>query len=416
MQARLVGTTTAHGTIPRRLNPIFRDRDELSSSPELGAKINEALARSENLIVICSPASAASRWVNEEVLAYKRVGRGARIFCLIVDGEPNATDMPGRNPEECFCPALRFKLDAKGQRATERTEPIAADARPGKDGKANARLKLIAGMLDVGFDALKQQQRRKMQRMIAVTGTAVGVMVITIALAIFGLISRDEALVAQHKAVVAQQATVRRQKRAEDPINFMLGDLTTKLRGIDKLSVLTAVDTKAMAYFKSLPPTDVGATELAERAKALQRIGEVRTNDSRLSDAMNAFQQALRIDPRLVAQAPDGPQRRNAYAEVLLWVGLTDWSEGKLDLSEAAFSARPPRWRLRPLTTPSHRTFTTSTTISARWRRREATWILPNANTSRIRRFAAGWRSRTRATSTGRMRRATPTTTLPRLR
>jgi hypothetical protein len=103
--SRLVGTTTAHGEIPRRLNPVFRDREELSSSPELGTKINEALAQSENLIVLCSRGSATSRWVNEEVLAYKRMGRAGRIFCLIVDGEPNATDLPGREDEECFCPA-----------------------------------------------------------------------------------------------------------------------------------------------------------------------------------------------------------------------------------------------------------------------------------------------------------------------
>ena len=58
--SRLVGTETAHGTIPRRLIPIFRDRDELASADSLAEKVNAALAQSENLIVICSPASAAS--------------------------------------------------------------------------------------------------------------------------------------------------------------------------------------------------------------------------------------------------------------------------------------------------------------------------------------------------------------------
>jgi hypothetical protein len=44
--SRLVGTRTAHGTIPRRLHPIFRDRDELPSAADLGRKVNEALAKS----------------------------------------------------------------------------------------------------------------------------------------------------------------------------------------------------------------------------------------------------------------------------------------------------------------------------------------------------------------------------------
>jgi hypothetical protein len=214
--SRLVGTSTAHGTIPRRLNPVFRDRDELSSSPELGTKINQALAQSENLVVICSPAAAASRWVNEEVLAYKRMGRGGRIFCLIVEGEPDATDMPGREAEECFCPALRFATDASGRPTNERIEPIAADVRPGKDGKPNAKLKLIAGMLDVGFDALKQrEQHRQLQRMTTIAGIALVVMAVTIVLAIAALVSRHRAVIAQHEAIGAKQAAVRQQKQAE---------------------------------------------------------------------------------------------------------------------------------------------------------------------------------------------------------
>lgn len=62
--SRLVGTTTAAGVIPRRLAPIFRDRDELPSATDLGGKVDEALAASANLIVICSPAAATSRWVD----------------------------------------------------------------------------------------------------------------------------------------------------------------------------------------------------------------------------------------------------------------------------------------------------------------------------------------------------------------
>src|SRR3954454_17586693 len=91
--SRLVGTTTAAGFIPRRLAPVFRDRDELPSATDLGRKVDEALAESANLIVICSPDAASSRWVNEEVRAFKRLGRAGRIFCLIVDGEPDASDV-----------------------------------------------------------------------------------------------------------------------------------------------------------------------------------------------------------------------------------------------------------------------------------------------------------------------------------
>ncbi|MGH8190106.1 MAG: toll/interleukin-1 receptor domain-containing protein [Rhodanobacteraceae bacterium] len=335
---RLIGLQTAAGVIPRRLHPVFRDREELASATDLNQRVEQALRESANLIVICSPHSARSRWVNEEVLAFKRMGRGKRIFCLIVDGEPGISDWPGHEGEECFCPALRHALDAHGQPAGERTEPVAADARAGKDGKTGATLKLIAGLLGVGLDQLKQrEQHRQMRRMAAITALALVVMAITSVLAIYALISRHQAVVAQHHAVVAQQAAQRRQKQAEDLVNFMLGDLSTKLRQVDRLDILSAVDDKAMAYFKSLPATDVNATELAQRAKALQRIGEVRMDRSKLSDSMAAFQQALRLNKQLVDASPNDAMRQDTYAENLLWVGFVDWNEGRLDRAETTF-------------------------------------------------------------------------------
>ena len=84
----LVGRKTSSGVIPRRIAPVFRDREDLPTSNDLGTSVNEALRRSANLIVICSPAATRSRWVNEEILAFKRLGRSARIFCLIVEGDP----------------------------------------------------------------------------------------------------------------------------------------------------------------------------------------------------------------------------------------------------------------------------------------------------------------------------------------
>ncbi|HKT41635.1 MAG TPA: toll/interleukin-1 receptor domain-containing protein [Rhodanobacteraceae bacterium] len=343
--SRLVGTETAHGRIPHRLNPIFRDRDELASATDLGRKVNEALAQSENQIVICSPASAASRWVNEEVLAYKRMGRAERIFCLIVDGEPNATDMPGREAEECFCPALRFQLDANGLLGHERTEPIAADARAGKDGKQNAKLKLIAGMLDVGFDALKQrEQHRRMRRMAMLTAAAMAVMVVTIVLAIFALVSRHAAVVAQDKAVNAEHAAVvarddarRRQAQAEDILGFMLGDLRRKLSTVGRLDLMRSVDDKATAYFATLKPRDLTDTALEEQARLLMDIGQVRLAAGELDAATAAFREALDRTSALYKRAPRNGNRLFDRAQAEYWVGYAAMQKGDNATAEAMF-------------------------------------------------------------------------------
>lgn len=143
--------------LPRRLFPVFRDRDELPSAAELGAVIQQALRESRALIVVCSPRAAASRWVNEEIRYFKSLGRERKVYALIVDGEPRAADPA----QECFPRVLCRTLNAQGEVTELPVEPIAADAREGRDGRRDGLLKLIAGLLGVGFDELRQRERQR---------------------------------------------------------------------------------------------------------------------------------------------------------------------------------------------------------------------------------------------------------------
>jgi len=323
--SRLVGRTTSAGVVPKSLAPVFRDRDELPSATDLNVKVAEALAQSANLIVICSPRSAASRWVNEEILGFKRLGRADRVFCLIVDGEPNASDSPELAEEECFAPALRYVLGVDGQPTAERTEPIAADARAGKDGKANAKLKLISGLLGVGYDELRQRElQRRNRRMALVTALALVVMTVTTGLAI-------SAVIARRSADVARQAAERRQKQAEHLVGFMLGDLNDKLAQVSRLDIMEAVDDQAMQYFQSLPTTDVTDEALTQRAKALEKIGSVRMDQGHLPAAMQAYQASLKFTAALASAKPGDTGRQVAQARTTAFIGLAHWYQGQLD-------------------------------------------------------------------------------------
>jgi len=144
----LVGGRTSFGARPRRLAPIFRDRDELASSGDLSKEIQDALRQSRFLIVVCSPTAAVSRWVNEEIVAFKVLGRADRVLALIVDGEPHATERPEEGRLEAFPRALRFVVGASGELTSKPAEPLAADARHQGDGPSRALSKLLAGMLD----------------------------------------------------------------------------------------------------------------------------------------------------------------------------------------------------------------------------------------------------------------------------
>ena len=76
---RLVGKGGEFGPVPRRLAPIFRDREDLSSAADLNVKVQESLTGSEALIVICSPAAAQSRWVGEEIKHFRSLGNANQI-------------------------------------------------------------------------------------------------------------------------------------------------------------------------------------------------------------------------------------------------------------------------------------------------------------------------------------------------
>ena len=154
-------TPTGHPA-PKRFQPVFRDRDELPASSDLGAVIKKALGASRYLIVICSPNAARSFWVNEEIRTFVALGRRDHILAIIVDGEPNTGDA-----RECFPPTLRQEF-----------EPIAADARPEGDGKTNAKLKLLAGMLGVSFDSLKQRDAQRRKRRLMLGGIAAGSLIV----------------------------------------------------------------------------------------------------------------------------------------------------------------------------------------------------------------------------------------------
>ena len=132
------------------LRPVFRDINELSAG-NLPKQIKQALEHSQNLIVICSPQAAKSTWVNQEVESFITSGRVDRIFPFIVEGS---------SPSEFFPPAL-FGLPKDEER-------LGGDV--GKNGRDVAFVKIVAGMLGVGFDALwnryekeKAEEERKLK-------------------------------------------------------------------------------------------------------------------------------------------------------------------------------------------------------------------------------------------------------------
>lgn len=297
----------SHPELPKRLYPIFRDRDELASAHDLSESIRKAMDDSDALIVICSPAARKSHWVNEEIRRFKASDRGQRIFCFLVAGNPDP-----KSTECAFPPALL--LDDDGQSLHE---PLAADATPQGDGKRNAMLKIAAGLLDVGVDDLKQRDAQRQARFwsFVALGTTF-IAATTIGLAIY--------------AFNAKKESEMRRQQAEGLIGFMLGDLRKKLEPIGKLELLDAVGDQAMSYFATLGNNGT-PKEMLARAVALKQIGDVRFNQGELDEALKAFRQSLAQAEALHTAEPENNDYLFELGQAEFWVGYVAWQRGELE-------------------------------------------------------------------------------------
>lgn len=107
--------------IPSQIYPVFQDEKELSVDSDLSASIQRALDRTQTLVVLCSPQSVKSRYVEEEIAYFKQLGRAKRIIAVILYGQPGGKEEGNVNEQECF--PLPLRHDVTG------TEHLAADVR-----------------------------------------------------------------------------------------------------------------------------------------------------------------------------------------------------------------------------------------------------------------------------------------------
>ncbi len=315
----LIGKETASGTVPARLIPLFKDREEEAAGSSIGGAVEAALGASEFLIVICSPRSAQSEWVNREVAWFKTHRDPSKVLALIVDGEPGSAEA------ECFPKALTHHIgDDLAITDIAGDAPLAADARSSGDGKRRARLKLAAAMLGVGLDELvNRDDRRRTLRARIITGASLAL-----------------ALVMSGMAWVAVQARIEadhQRSEADGLVEFMLTDLRKKLQPVGRLDALDAVGQRALKYYAGQKPSSLDPDALGRRSRALHLVGEVRDLRGDSEQALNAFRQASAATGELLARDPTNGQRIFDHAQSVYWVGDIAYRRGQRKEAEAAF-------------------------------------------------------------------------------
>jgi tetratricopeptide (TPR) repeat protein len=313
---RLVGTRTFVGVVPRRLAPLFRDRDELPASADLGSELSEALRLSMFLIVVCTPASAKSHWVDEEVLQFKQLRGEDRVLAVIASGTPFASDTPGKEHEECFPRSLRFRLGADGALSDTPAEVIAADIRSSSGGWRLAKLKLIAGLTGVRLaDLVQREAQRRYRQMAAIASGALAGMVVTGGLAFYANALRIEAneqrVIAQREAAAARAAS-----------DYLVGTFELSNPATENPRTITALTILGRSAERA-------RTELADQpaiqARLLATLGRAYNNLGLFNEARTALEDSL---PSIRKSDVDG-------ADALLVLATTYREQGALDKAMA---------------------------------------------------------------------------------
>lgn len=319
--SRLAGTNGAFGPVPARLGPVFRDRDELPASSDLGPTISRALDESASMVVICSPAAARSRWVNEEIRTFKSLGRGERIFAFIVAGDPAAGD----GPEQCFPPALRYRVTADGELTDEPAEPAAADARDSGDGPRRALIRLMAGLMGVSYDALYQrEQHRRRRRWLAIAASAV------LGLSVAGTLA--------YNAWVAREAASRSQATSSALVDFLVSQRHPELASTDwSPAPVTLEDGTVLAPLS--PDTQMTDEALEAQASALREQGMEWQRRYELDSALQAFRLEHRRRIDLVRRKREEPDQIFELAQAAFYVGENYFLQQNIGRAEDWFDA-----------------------------------------------------------------------------
>jgi tetratricopeptide (TPR) repeat protein len=313
---RLVGRATPAGPAPSRFRPIFRDREELAASADLSARIEGALARSAFLIVICSPDSARSPWVEKEIIFFRAQCDGTRILTVIAESTPHSTH------QSMFPPSLHYRA---GSAAIDgRAEPLAADLRPSGDGRRRSILKLVAGMLGVSLDELvRRDAQRRNRQLVAITASSLLGTALAVALAVSAWHARNEAQ--------------KQRAHAEGQIEYMLTELRKKLEPSGRLDAMDGIGDEALKYYRAQDPATLDAQSLGLRARALRLMGEIKLRRGDLDGALQSFEQASATTQELVARSPNDDQVIFNHSQNVFWVGDIARQRGDMATAESAF-------------------------------------------------------------------------------
>ena len=157
----------SHPELPKKLGSVFLDEANLvAKEGSLTESLQGYLRDSKFLILICSPDSAKSPYVNDEVEYFMKLGRRKHIIPLIVSGLPHSKDPNA----ECFVPAIL--------NLSRELEPLGIDLKT--YGERDSFLRIIATTLGLDLEYFISIEARERKRKAVIFSSVAAVLVIAI--------------------------------------------------------------------------------------------------------------------------------------------------------------------------------------------------------------------------------------------
>ena len=149
-----------------KIERVFRDKDELPITSNLGDDISYALEHADYLIVICSPRTKESIWVSREIDYFLQTHDKSKVLTVLAEGEPQDVI-----PEILLTDEEVFEDENGNQvKRTIPMEPLSADYRMSMKAATREELpRLAATLVGCSYDELMNRQRQyRMRRTTAI--------------------------------------------------------------------------------------------------------------------------------------------------------------------------------------------------------------------------------------------------------
>ena len=106
----------------KKIQRVFRDQEELPIGSDLNDNIAGALKESEWLIVICSPNTPESYWVQKEIETFISMHGRDHILAVLIEGEPDESFPELLLKDENGKPVEPLAADVRGENSKERNK------------------------------------------------------------------------------------------------------------------------------------------------------------------------------------------------------------------------------------------------------------------------------------------------------